>query len=63
MGKTWEKIAHLVSVNYGMQVDWEEGFFICPECGEPIYDDDWDASDLSDGLGNFMCPVCEAIID
>lgn len=59
----WEKMARLVEMNYGGYVDWEEGFFECPECGEPIYGCDWDASDLIDGLGNFICPVCESIID
>jgi hypothetical protein len=32
----------------------EEGFFICPECGEPIYECDWDEHpDWSE------CPICE----
>lgn len=59
----WEKMARLIEANYGGFVDWKEGFFECPECGEPIYECDWGASDLSDGLGNFICPVCESIID
>ena len=63
MGFTWEKIAMLARMNYGVQVDWDEGFFVCPNCGEPIYDCDWDACDLMDGNGNFICPVCEDIIE
>lgn len=33
----WEKLAKAVEKEYGCQVDWDEEFFICPECGEPVY--------------------------
>ena len=59
----WEKMAYLIEVNYGGHVNWEERFFICPECGEPIYEEDWDNFDLIDGDDNFICPICESIID
>lgn len=59
----WKQMAYLVAVNYGGFVDWDEGYFLCPECGEPIYEDDWANSDLIDGNDNFICPVCEEIID
>ena len=41
----WEKMAHLIEVNYGGHVDWDEEFFECPECGEPIYKCDWQAEE------------------
>lgn len=64
MSNTWEKIAHLIEVNYGTQVDWEERFFICPECREPIYEADWDDTDLYYVDGNdFLCPICESPIE
>jgi len=49
----WEKIALELERTYGVQVDWEERFYICPECGEPIYECDWSTDDLECG-----CPVC-----
>ena len=59
----WERMAHLIEMNYGGYVDWDEGFFTCPECGEPIYQDDWENYDLIDGEENFICPICESVIE
>lgn len=50
----WEKIALLIDENYGTLVDLEERFFICPECGEPIYEEDWADEDFTQ-----ICPICE----
>ena len=50
---TWKEIALYCLDIYGVQVDWEEEFFICPECGEPIYKTDW----IDDNLE--VCPICE----
>ena len=61
----WEKFAHKVQEIYGVYVDWEERFFICPECEEPIYEDDWRDSDYCLGHtfeGNWYCPVCENVL-
>ena len=52
----WEINAKYVYKIYGMPVDWEECFYICPECGEPIYKDDWEETGE---LSLFMCPICE----
>ena len=38
---------------YGSALDREERFFVCPECGEPIYEDDWEDHDDWE-----VCPVC-----
>ncbi len=51
----WEKFAKFVSETYGAFVDWDERFFICPECEEPIYECDWEEEDFS------SCPVCGII--
>ena len=44
----WESNAKYVEKVYGSFVDWEERFYICPECGEPVYECDWNENDLCD---------------
>lgn len=51
----WEKNAFTVQNLYGGYVDWEERFYECPCCGEPVYECDWNEQELSD----YLCPVCE----
>lgn len=50
----WEENAKVVEEVYGGYVDWEERFYNCPECGEPIYECDWSNEELE----AFICPVC-----
>jgi predicted RNA-binding Zn-ribbon protein involved in translation (DUF1610 family) len=52
MFETWEEAAKYCEETFGVYVDWEERFFHCPECGEPILEEDWE--DYSWG----MCPIC-----
>lgn len=52
----WEKNAKRVEEDFGSFVDWEERFYICPECGEPIYECDWTATGLTDL--EIICPIC-----
>lgn len=49
----WEQNARAVRDIFGGFVDWDEGFYNCPECGESIYKDDWDEDDLDS-----ICPIC-----
>ena len=49
----WEQAAKLCEDVYGIFVDYNEGFFICPYCDEPIYADDFRDGDFE------KCPVCE----
>lgn len=59
----WERMAFLIKANYGNEwVNWEEEYAVCPYCGEKIYLKNWASSDLIDGLGNFMCPICGDMI-
>ena len=32
----WEKVARFCQEVYGSHIDWEERFYICGECGEPM---------------------------
>lgn len=53
----WEENAKKVAVVYGVHVDWEERFYECPFCGEPVYECDWDDTTLK----KWLCPICEDI--
>lgn len=52
--KIWEATAEIACDVYGSFIDEEEQFFICPQCGEPIY-----LVDLPSNWTGFYCPVCE----
>ena len=53
---TWSDATHYCEDNFGSCVDWEERYFECPECHEPIYECDWrDYATLD------TCPVCKNI--
>lgn len=54
--KTWEEAANYCEETFGSHFDREESFFICPECGEPIYCVDW-----RDYAWWDTCPICECI--
>ena len=59
----WECLALYCERIYGCYVDWDERFFECPECGEPIYECDWQEMDYhlgSNSLKIWFCPVCES---
>lgn len=49
----WMKVAKYCEKTYGTYADFDEGYFICPECDEPVYKCDWEDSDFH------ICPVCE----
>lgn len=54
----WEVLAELCEATYGVQVDHEEKFFICCECGEPIYAEDWADHEA---LYEQRCPICNYV--
>ena len=54
MYNIWEANAREVEENGG-EVNWEERYYICLECGEPIYSGEWTRSELTE----FFCPICE----
>ena len=59
----WLQIAHLIEVNYDSLIDWNDKFFYCPKCHEPVYEDEWASFDLIDGNNNFICPICGSMIE
>lgn len=50
----WEANAKEVE-DYGGEVDWEQRYYLCLECGEPVYDGEWTRHELLE----FFCPICE----
>ena len=54
----WELIAKKCEADYGVQVDWGEEFFVCPECGDPIYSSDYKDEDFIKN-DYYICPICE----
>ena len=63
MNKTFESFAEYLEGNYGVYFDREEGFVICPECEEPLYECDWDVFDYINRQNEFICPVCGEILE
>lgn len=55
----WERNAEKVMYEYGCYIDWEERFYNCPTCGEPVYECDWTEEDLK----HFICPICGETIE
>lgn len=37
---------------YGMSLNTEEGYFVCSECGELLFEDDWKHHNWE------TCPIC-----
>lgn len=52
----WNWAAKVVEKEFGGYVNWEEEYFICPECGEVVDGLDWGDDDFS---YNTICPICE----
>ena len=50
---TWLEAGVYCEETFGTAMNAKEGFFICPECGEPLFEEDfkghrWDT-----------CPICD----
>ena len=50
----WESNAIFVQNELGEEVDYEERFYVCPFCEEPIYESDW----ANEELLEYICPIC-----
>lgn len=49
----WYAAAQYCEETYGVYVNWDEEWFLCPECGEPLYADDFEDWDWA------SCPICD----
>ena len=66
MNRFFRRLAEMVEEEFGSYFDRKDGFFECPECGEPIYDSDWEQDDYMEltasGHRVWRCPVCGEIL-
>lgn len=49
----WFEAGTYCEETYGMTMNAKEGYFVCPECGEPIFEEDWKDHDDWE-----VCPIC-----
>lgn len=56
---SWLENANFAETVCDAFVNWEEKFYICPECGEPIYETDWEEAELD----KEFCPICGVIYE
>ena len=49
---TWLEASVYCEEVFGMSLNTKEGYFVCPECGEPLYEDDWKRHWWE------TCPIC-----
>lgn len=57
----WELAARILEEDCDAEVNMNEEYFICPDCGEPIFSGDWTSEDFM-GAECVVCPICGAII-
>lgn len=54
----WEYVADIMEEKYGAFVDRNERYFICPDCGEPVYEKDWHETSYVIPEDCTCCPIC-----
>lgn len=66
MSKFFKHFAETVESDFGSDFDREEGYVVCPECAEPIYDEDWYTDEYMEytatGHRVWRCPICGTIL-
>ena len=48
----WLVAAIYCEEEYGISLNTKEGYFVCPECTEPLYEEDWKNHNWE------TCPIC-----
>lgn len=59
MDMTFDEMAKFCEETYGSEIETKNDTiigFICPECNEFIYSDDWSAEETKNWT---VCPICE----
>lgn len=61
--KNWLNFARYLINTYGIlsyiDSETDDNVVYCPECGEPIYEEDYPVIGFSDNMGQYICPICE----
>ena len=50
---TWLEAAVYCEETFGMSLNTKEGYFVCPECGELLFEQDWKGHSWE------VCPICD----
>lgn len=68
MKRTWKDFAKFLVETYGVMAyiddpdeDADENVVYCPDCGEPIYEEDCPYNGYDDEP--YECPICETVFD
>lgn len=56
----WE-IAASLAEEQGSECNYEEGYFVCPHCNEPVFEGDW-TDDQMFKDNSVMCPICNELL-
>lgn len=51
---SWERVATFIEKEFDTYINWEEEFFVCPECGDPVFKADYPMIEVG-----MLCPICE----
>lgn len=49
----WLVVGTYCEEEYGTSLNTKEGYFVCPECGELLYEDEWKHHNWE------TCPICD----
>ena len=68
MKRTWKDFAKFLVNTYGVMAyiddpdeDADENVVYCPDCDEPIYEEDYPYNGYDDEP--YECPICETVFD
>lgn len=68
MKRPWKDFAKFLVDTYGVMAyiddpseDADENVVYCPDCGEPIYEEDYPYNGYDDEP--YECPICETVFD
>lgn len=59
----WEYAAYEVAKRYSELVNWEEHYFVCPGCGQRIYEGRYHETEFFFPDNCTCCPICEFIFE
>lgn len=56
MHSPWEENIEYIKEYYGNDfINYDEGYYQCPICGDVVYEYDWKQIEFAE----FRCPICE----